>query len=177
MSTTANTIRDAEDAIRRRFAADGFRGTLAYASDKVVETDRWWCIPYCWRGCAGFIVNKDDSYVNWLGSSLTLEHCFWGHDHGVFYDLVDFAFSPDTDRTLAAQLLSRFKHLHPNARGVLPSEPVWYQDSEIPAALSSQFPTFRRHFAWYSIPELRQAYERDGLRFKCGLAKEAPRAL
>src|SRR5258706_354551 len=93
MSTTAATIRDAEDAIGRRFIADGFRGTLEYASDKVIETDRWWYIPFCWIGCAGFIVSKDDLYVNWLGSALSLEQCFWGHDHGVFCDLVDFTFS------------------------------------------------------------------------------------
>jgi len=144
MSATTATIREAEEAIRRRFIADGFRGTLEYASDKVIETERWWYIPFCGIGCFGFIVSKDDLYVNLLGSgaTLTLEQCFWGHDRGVFCDLVDFSFSPDTDRTLAASLLSRFKHMYPNASGVLPVEPVWYRDSEIPAALSSQFPNY-----------------------------------
>ena len=171
MSANTATIREAEEAIKRRLIADAFRGTFEYAPDKVIETDRWWYIPFCWLGCAGFIVSKDDLYVNWLGSALTLEHCFWGHDHGVFCDLVDFGFSPDTDRTLAARLLLRFKHMHPNARGVRPSEPVWYEESEIPAALSSAFPTFSRHFVWFSIPELRHAYENDGLRFTCGLPR------
>jgi hypothetical protein len=169
MSATA-TIREAEDAIRRRFKADGFRGTLEYASDKVIETDRWWYIPFCWIGCAGFIVSKGDFYVNWLGSALSLEDCFWGHEHGVFCDLVDFEFSPDTDRAFAARLLSRFKHMRPSASGVLPSEPVGYRDSEIAAAFSSQFPIFARHFVWFSIPELRHAYEHDGLRFICRLS-------
>jgi len=172
MSTYSTTIRDAEDAIRRRFVAEGFCSTLEYAPDKVIETDRWWYIPFCWIGCAGFIVNKDDLYVNWLGSGLSRDQIFWGHDKGIFYDLVDFTFSPDTDRALAAKFLVRFKHLHPNAAGALPSEPVWYRDSEIPTALSSQFPTFRRHFVWFSLPELRHAYENDGLRFTCGLSKE-----
>src|SRR4029453_2250139 len=105
MSATSTTIRDAEDAIRRRFIADGFRGTLKYSSDKVIETDRWGYIPSCWIGWAGLIVNKDDLYVNWLGLALSLEQCFWGHTRGVFFDLVDFTFSPDTDRVLAARLL------------------------------------------------------------------------
>ena len=69
MSATT-TIREAEDAIKRRLIADGFRATLEYAPDKVIETDRWWYIPFCWIGCAGFIVSKDDLYVNWLGSAL-----------------------------------------------------------------------------------------------------------
>jgi hypothetical protein len=166
-----NTMREAEDAIRRRFAADGFRGQLEYDPGKVIETDRWWYIPCCWIGCAGFIVNKDDLYVNWLGSSVSLEQCFWGHDHGVYCDLVDFAFAPDSDTGLAARLVSRFKHMHPNARGVRPTEPVWYRESELPTAVSSQFPTFRRHFVWFGIPELFHAYENSGLRFTCCLSK------
>jgi hypothetical protein len=60
MSANNATIREAEDAIRRRFVADGFRGTLKYATDKVVETERWWYIPFSWIGSAGFIVNKDE---------------------------------------------------------------------------------------------------------------------
>jgi hypothetical protein len=170
---TPHTIPDAEDAIRRRFRANGFCGTLEYAPDKVIETDRWWYIPFCWIGSAGFIVNRDDLYVNWLGSALTLEQCFWGHDHGVVCDLIDFTFSPETDRAAAARLLSRFRHMHPNAEGVLPNEPVQYWDAEIPDALSRQFPTFIRHFVWFAIPELMRAYERDGLRFTCKLSSPA----
>jgi hypothetical protein len=170
--TMSATLREAEDAIRRRFVADGFRGTLEYASDKVIETQRWWYIPFCWIGCLGFIVSKDDLYVNWLGSGVTLEQCFWGHDRGVFCDLVDFAFARDTDPAVAERLLRQFKHMHANARGVLPSESVWYRDSEIPQAVSSQFPVFIRHFVWFAIPELMRAYEKDGLRFTCGLSKE-----
>ena len=112
-----------------------------------------------------------DLYVNWLGSALTLEQCFWGHDHGVFCDLVDFTFSPDTERAVAARLLSRFKHMHPNARGVLPNEPVWYRDSEIAEAQSRQFPVFSRHFVWLAIPELIHAYEKEGMQFTCRLSK------
>ena len=171
MALTTSTIRDAEVAIISRLTADSFRGNLDYAADKVIETARWWYIPYCWIGCAGFIVNKDDLYVNWLGSALSLEQCFWGHDHGVFCDLVDFSFSPDTDRTLAARLLSRFKHMHRNAKGSMPSESVLYQDSEIPVALSNQFPTFSRHFVWLGIAEFLHAYEKEGLRFTCELSR------
>jgi len=45
MSATTATIREAEEAIKRRFIEDGFRGPLDYAPGKVVETDRWWYIP------------------------------------------------------------------------------------------------------------------------------------
>ena len=166
-----NTIKDAEDSIRRRFAANGFHGRLEYEPGKVIETGRWWYIPFCWIGCVGFIVKKDDLYVNWLGSGVGLEQCFWGHDHGVYCDLVDFTFSPEIDTSLAARLISRFKHMHPNPGGAPPNEPVWYRESEIPAAISTQFPTFRRHQVWNGIPELFHAFEKEGLRFTCCLSK------
>lgn len=161
------TIREAEDAIRRRFTADRFQGELRYDPAKVIETDQWWYIPYTWIGCKGFIVSKEDLYVNWLGSGLTLEECLWGHEHGVVYDLVDFSFAPNTDTGLAKQLVSRFKHMHPNASGMTPSEPVWYRDSEVEAAVSNQFPNFKRHFVWSTIPELMEAYDNERLRFTC----------
>ncbi len=170
MSTTAKSIRDAEEAIRRRFLKDGVCQTLKYAADQVIETDQWWYVPSCSIGSAGFIVNKADSYVNWLGSALSLEQCFWGHDHGVFCDLVDFAFQSDTEMTLAARLLPRFKHRRPDLVGRVPGEPVWYRDSEVKHALAGQFPIFRRHFVWFAIPELRHAYQEEGLRFTCGLS-------
>ena len=104
--------------------------------------------------------------MNELGSALSLEECFWGHDHGTSTDLVDFTFAPETDLTLAAKLLGRFKHMRPNARGELPRNPVWYRESEIGPALSSQFPVFKRHFVGFAIPELRKAVDDDGLRFR-----------
>ena len=172
-SDAGRTFREAEDAIRRRFAADGFRGTLRYEPAKVIETDRWWYIPYCWIGCLGFIVNRHDLYVNWLGSGPSLEQCFWGHDRGVFNDLVDFTFAQDTRMELAARLLGKFMHTRPNARGVLPWRAVWYRESEVPIVLSSQFPKFRRQFVWQAIPELLRACETEGLRFACGLSRKA----
>jgi len=176
MSTT-KTIRDAEDAIRRRFAVDGFQGMLEYEPSKMIETDRWWYVPFCWIGCAGFIVKKDDLYVNWLGSALSLEQCIWGHEHGIYCDLVDFTFSPETRRDLVERVVSRFKHTDPNEKGEIPDESVWYYRPNIPAAVARQFPTFRRHFVWFAIPELFAAHEREGLRFTCRLPQEPNTAL
>jgi hypothetical protein len=118
-------------------------------------------------------VNKSDGYVIWLGSGLGLEDCFWGHDHGLVVDLVDFSFAPATDLGLAARLLAKFKHTRANTRGDLPTEPVWYRESEIAEAISSQFPVFKRHFVWHAIPQLRNASEHDGLLFTSTLSRGA----
>ena len=173
MPISAATLQEAEAAIRRKLRANGFRAELEYAPDQIVETGRWRYVPFCWIGCEGFIVNKGDLYVNWLGSALDLEDCFWGHDRNVFCDLVDFTFSPDTNPDLAARLFARFKHMRSNAAGISPRNPVGYRQSEIAKAFSNWFPTFRRHSVWHCIPELKQACERDGLRFTCALSKRA----
>jgi hypothetical protein len=165
------TIREAQDAIRRRFTATEFRGELRYDPAKVIETEKWWYIPYTWIGCAGFIVSKSDLYVNWLGSGVSLEECFWGHERGVVNDLVDFEFSVDTDIELATRLVSRFKHLTPNAQSIVPTQPVWYRTEEVQSAVSRQFPNFRRHYAWFCISDLKKACEEEGLEFSCSPCK------
>src|ERR1044071_1073241 len=168
------TVRDAEFAIRQKFAASGFRGELCYDPSGVIENERWWFVPCGWVGCFGCIVNKNDLYVSWLGSStFPIDDCFWGHDRALFNDLVDFTFAPGTDRSLAEKLVSQFHHMHPNARGVHPKQPVPYRDSEVAAAVSSQFPTFRRHNVWLAIPAIRQASETHGLQFSSELSTYA----
>jgi hypothetical protein len=155
--------------IQKRLEEEQFHMTVSYEPQDLLRSKTWWYIPYRWIGCRGFIVNMDDGYVNWLGSALSLQHCFWGHERGVVCDLVDFTFAPDTDPKLAERLLPRFKHMHRDEHGVLPSEPVWYREVETSAAVSNQFPTFRRHFVWFAIPDLFNAYEKEGLRFNCAL--------
>lgn len=161
------SIDDAEAAIRDKFSSEGHESPLSYDRTKVIENDRWFYVPCGWIGSAGCIVNKDDGYVNWLGSALDLETCFWGHDRGLFCDLVDFSFASNTDQRLAERILARFRHMHPHPVSGKPAlEPVPYRDSEIAAAISTQFPIFKRHFVWFAIPTIKAASENEGLAFK-----------
>jgi hypothetical protein len=138
-------------------------GEHSYDPAKVVETERWWYLPPTpgWVGCAGYIVNKHDRYVNCLDSGFDLDDYFWAHDQGVFFDLVDFSFAPETNRQLAAKLLVKFRRSDTD----LPEDSGWYHESEIPDAMARQFPTFKRHWVWSAIPDLRKAWERKALRF------------
>jgi hypothetical protein len=158
--------------LHQRLQSGRLQGTVSYDIRYLFRSRHWWYISYGWIGWGGFIVSLDNGYVNCLGSGIPLRDCLWGHEHGIVCDLVDFTFSPDTSKALAARLLERFKHMHPNARGVLPREPVWYRESEIPDALSRQFPAFKRHFAWSALPELHRAFKEEGLRFTCSLAEQ-----
>lgn len=166
------TLQEAEEAIRARFRREGRSGDIQYDSSGVVESPTWIYVPCGWIGCKGCIVSKADGYVNWLGSALKLDDCLWGHERGLFHDLVDFELAPQTSLDLVARLLDRFKHMHPNSRGKLPEEPVWYRDSEIAEAVSKQFPFFKRHFVWFGIPEIRVAVDEEGLVFKSVLSPQ-----
>ena len=175
MSDTSSqrTIKDAEDAIRKRFAAEGFKGQRKYDPARVIETSRWWYIPFTWIGCAGFIINKSDLYVNWLGSILPLSVAIWGHDRGIFNDWVDFTFDPATDTKIAAQAALSFKHMRPNDKGRLPSEPIFYLERQIAAAVAEQFPYFKRHIVWQTTETLFRLSQTHGLQFTCSLSKPA----
>jgi hypothetical protein len=172
MRYNSRSIHDAELAIRERFARQKFyfTGDLVTHPAKVVETESWWYIPVGWLGCAGFIVNKKDLYVNWLGSGISMDLCIWGHERGVFNDWVDFGFASETDRKLVARLVSKFRRGGLTS-GRLPSGPTGYQESGIEAAVSRNFPVFRRHNVWLCIPELFWACESAGLRFTSELSR------
>ena len=169
----ATTFREIDAAIRLKYASEGLQSDLRYDPKLVREGDHWWYVPCGWIGSLGCIVDKRDLYVNCLGSGLSLDMCIWGHEHGIFHDLVDFTFAQGTDLNLAAALLLRFQHTRPNAAGMRPNRPVWYRYGEIASALSTQFPIFRRHFVWSGIPEIRDAHERDGMSFASTLSKVA----
>lgn len=159
------------ECIQKRLANERFQMTIPYKAENLLRSETWWYVPYVWTGCRGFIVNVNDGYVNWLGSALSLQQCFWGHNRGVFCDLVDFTFSPDTKQELAGRMLLGFKHRIPNAHSVLPNESVFYEASEVSAVITNHFPNFRRHFVWFGIPNLMEAAAKEGLKFTCRLSE------
>jgi hypothetical protein len=159
------------ERLHTRVKTERFNMTVDYEPKDLLCHANWWYIPYCWIGCKGFIVNTKDEYVNWLGSALPLRHCFWGHQHGIVADMVDFTFAPDTDKEVALSLVSRFQHIPPSSKGEKPKDPVWYTGQEIETAFSNQFPVFKDHFVWYCIPELMEASKKHGVKFTCVLSK------
>jgi hypothetical protein len=165
--SAAPTLHDAEAAIRARFKADGAGIELRYDETQIVETDRWWYFPCSWLGCKGLIVDKRDLYVNWLGSGLCLDDCFWGHDRGLVHDAVDFTFTDEIDANVLTirSLVGRFQHYVPRRSNPAEEFLAWYLEPEIDGAITRQYPTFRRHFVWSAIPDLRKAVEARAVSF------------
>jgi hypothetical protein len=77
-NSSRRSLQRAIESIRKRFAAENWGGEdVTYDPQFLIRSRTWWYVPDCWIGCAGFIVNMGDGYVNWLGSALKLRECFW----------------------------------------------------------------------------------------------------
>lgn len=165
------TLRDAEDAIRRHLKKPAH--PLHYDPALLVETERWWYIPYGWIGCGGFIVDKHDLAINELGSALSLEDSFWGHDHGIVCDPVDFTFTADIKPhwNTVWDIVDRFQRPLPRFY-LLGRDYDFYPAEDVRPAIIAQFPTFRAHFVWYAIPILRAAVEARAVSFYAERARE-----
>jgi hypothetical protein len=168
-----NSLNSALAHLQRQLHRDSFRGIVTYDERDLLCAQNWWYIPYRWIGCGGFIVNKTNHYVNCLGSGLSLDDCFWGHERGVFCDLVDFTFAPETDRELVAMIVRRFKKVEFNPENPSHWETHWYDRRNIAPVIDKHFPTFKCHFVWFGIPEIRQACREHDLRFTSVIASQA----
>jgi len=63
------SLRIALERIKNHIEKEGYQSELKYSELDLLESDRWWYIPYTWVGCNGFIVDKASEKVHWLGSS------------------------------------------------------------------------------------------------------------
>lgn len=158
-------LADAIRAVDERLSPNGPQSTI----HGNIEREHWWYIP---PGCvtigyAGAIVDKADLFVSLLSTSLSLEDSFWGHDHGIVADLVDLTVYEVEDVTV---LTSIFRHMRRQvtSRYEAPRKVVVpYLEPEIAPAIRDSFPTFRNHFVWHAIPEIRKFHEAGKLSFSC----------
>mgnify|MGYP001551214579 CR=1 FL=1 len=94
--TLGRSLDEARDAVARYSEATG----SIWFSESIVERETYWFFPVGFIGSCGVIVNKVDLALFPMGSALSLDDCFWGHEHG---------FSPDrvTLRILAVHDLEQ----------------------------------------------------------------------
>lgn len=154
-------------SIQKRLDAEQFKGKLSFDPHRLLRSRTWWYVPFCWIGCSGFIVDDGDQYVNWLGSAIGLRDCFWGHERGIVVDLVDLTIVDVTDVTVLMALFRRLMRSVESTRKPNKQVMAWYHEAEIPSAIRESYPTFRKHFAWHAIPEIRRFCESGELSFTC----------
>lgn len=150
-----------------------FQEPIKFDATGLLRCDEWWYIPFGWIGCYGFLVDRRDGYVNWLGSAMmTLNDCFWGHTRGIFCAPIDFTFTCDRDASYATvlDLVSQFRRCTADT-GRLEIDDFSYSKEAAKHAIDRQFPHFKHHFAWLAIPALRQASEAGLISFHAEASK------
>ena len=108
----ALTLDAAESAMVDHLHAAGWKARIEYDRSRVIESKDWWYIPYGWIGCFGFFVDKEDAYVDWLGSGMfTIEDCIWAHDRGIVNEIVDFTVHEVENVSVLFDLFRYFRRL------------------------------------------------------------------
>jgi len=162
------------EAMHRRLEKDGFQDDLRFDHIKLLRCDDWWYIPFSWIGCFGFIVDRRDGYVDRLSSGLmTLSDCFWGHNRGIICDPIDFTFTPEvsaSEETILSLVKIFRRCVRTTPGGDL--DYVRYSIEDAREAIKTRFPTFKFHYAWAAIPELREATGRGLVSFHAESATE-----
>ncbi len=92
---------DAARAVVEEYAT----GRATSFSPDVIDRGSYWFFPVGYAGSCGVIVEKADLRLFPMGSSLSLDDCFWGHEHGFSPDFVILRILDVRDREAAEAFL------------------------------------------------------------------------
>ncbi|HKO49668.1 MAG TPA: hypothetical protein VJV79_18190, partial [Polyangiaceae bacterium] len=97
-------------------------GRAVWFSQEVIDRGTYWFFPVGFVGSSGVIVNKSDLALFPMGSALSLDDCFWGHEHGFSPELVVLRILEVHNRDQTVEFLLPFagapKGRNPNPRRV-----------------------------------------------------------
>lgn len=144
---------------------------ISFQESQVIEAPRWWYIPYGWIGCAGFIIDKADGYINQLGSCHSLDDCFWAHNRGIKYGYADLTIHQITNLKSTIDTLMKMGSRAPF--NPIPNRPntsgkgseFWTRE-ELEAILEGLPVTFSNQILWFTIPALRNAETQSFCKFE-----------
>jgi hypothetical protein len=119
-----------------------------WSADAVVDRDGYWFFPVGYIGSLGVIVDKADGRLSVMGSALSLDDCFWGHEHGFSPECVILRVNrvQDWQRTIEFLLNFAPRQRNPNLRR------AWLRDR-----LESLPVEFEPTGLWLRIPSFREA--------------------
>ena len=163
-----STIRSFDDAVKRLRESLGTE--FDFDVDKVVEAETWWYIPFIWLGCAGYIVDKIDGYINQLGSCHPLDLCFWAHEQNIKHKYSDLTVTrvgklPET--VAAIKKMGNRSPINPipNKSDSDGNRTKFLSESEIEIRIASLPATFRNQVLWFTIPALKKACDNEEFEF------------
>ncbi len=143
---------------------------IEFHDDEVVESESWWYIPFVWMGCAGYIIDKRDGYINQLGSCHPLDLCFWAHERNIKYSYSDLVVSKITNLTETIATLKRLGNSAPinpirNKSDDSGNRNRFLTDSDIEKHLASLPAVFENQFLWFTIPALKKSEDAGDFEF------------
>ncbi len=155
IATLATAKQHLERALETEFSCD---------DSEAIEAPEWWYIPYGWIGCAGFIIDKADGYINQLGSCHSLDDCFWAHNRGIKYGYADLTITQVNDREGTIDTLMKMGNRAPlnpipNKSDGNDERRTFWTREELGQQIDDLPVTFDNQHLWFTIPALRRADE------------------
>ncbi|WP_367874582.1 hypothetical protein [Luteolibacter sp. Populi] len=144
---------------------------VEFDPEDVIESAKWWYIPFGWIGCAGFIIDKDGGYINQLGSCHSLDECCWGHSNGIKYKYADLTVLRvhNLDATLATLMKmgnsSPFSPT-PNKQDKDGNLREFWTIDELRAEIITLPKTFPDQVLWFTILALHEARDKGYFDFE-----------
>ena len=136
------TLEQARRAVQSHAEQHG----AVWFDDTLVDRGGYWFFRVGYIGSCGVIVDKADGRLSVMGSALSLDDCFWGHEHGFSPDFVLLRVNKVHDWNNTIESLLRFA---PRQRNPNPGR-AW--DAERLQSLPCEFGPAR---LWLSIPVFR----------------------
>ncbi|WP_438038640.1 hypothetical protein [Sorangium sp. So ce128] len=95
------TLHEAQD-VAQRYAE---QRKAVWFNNSVIDRATYWFFAVGHIGSQGVIVDKADGRLHVLGSALSLEDCFWAHEHGFSPEFVALRITRVHDREHTIELL------------------------------------------------------------------------
>ncbi|WP_437903101.1 hypothetical protein WME95_31695 [Sorangium sp. So ce327] len=126
----------------------------------VIDRGGYWFFGVGYVGSCGVIVDKADGRLSIMGSALSLDDCFWGHEHGFSPDLVRLRINKVNEQGRTIELLLHLVTGGPPRQRNPSLKRAWLADRL--RALPCEFGPDR---LWLSIPAFREALQQRWFEF------------
>jgi len=127
-----------------------------------IEREDYWFYPIGYMGSSGIIINKSDKRIFIMGSALSEEEMFWGHEHGFSPKKLDFEIIEVSNSLKVSGLLAGVLR----QLGRAPHSPMRAGREMASEMLKSLPLKFEGISLWLSIPWFMEAEKEAWLEYK-----------
>lgn len=133
----------------------------------IADRGTYWFFPVGYIGSRGVIIDKATGRLHVLGSALSLEECFWAHEHGFSPGLVVLRVLRVHDRPSTIELLLHLIDEGPPRRRNPNPRRAWLEK-----ILDVTPYEFAPQYLWLAAPAFRDAAEQGWFEYQ--IAEAAP---